>query len=57
MKKNLLIYSDLSKKQLESLKEFYVQKKIDSMSYQALKKYVQEVNAAECEAEFPEGGH
>ncbi len=43
MKKNLLIYSDLSKKQLESLKESYVQKKVESMSYQALKKFVQEV--------------
>ena len=43
MKKNLLIYSDLSKKQLENLKEFYVQKKVESMSHQALKKYVQEI--------------
>ena len=43
MIKNLLIYSDLSKKQLENLKEFYVQKKVESMSHQALKKYVQEI--------------
>ena len=43
MKKNLLIYSDLSKKQLENLKEFYVQKKVESMSHQALKNYVQEI--------------
>ena len=27
MKKKTLIYSDLSKKQLEKLKEFYIQKK------------------------------
>ena len=43
MKKNLLIYSDLSKKQLENLKEFYIQKKVESMSHQALKNYVQEI--------------
>jgi len=43
MKKKSFIYSDLSKKQLESLKEFYVQKKVDSMSHQALKKYVLEI--------------
>ena len=43
MKKKSFIYSDLSKKQLESLKEFYVQKKVESMSHQALKKYVLEI--------------
>ena len=43
MKKKLFIYSDLSKKQLENLKEFYVQKKIESMSNQELKQYVQEI--------------
>ena len=43
MKKKSLIYSDLSKKQLENLKEFYVQKKVDSMSHQELKKYVLEI--------------
>ena len=43
MKKKSLIYSDLSKKQLENLKEFYVQKKVESMSHQELKKYVQEI--------------
>ena len=37
------IYSDLSKKQLENLKEFYVQKKVESMSHQELKKYVLEI--------------
>ena len=40
MKKKSIIYSDLSKKQLENLKELYVQKKIESMSHQELKKYV-----------------
>ena len=43
MKKKSLIYSDLSKKQLENLKESYVQKKVNSMSYQELKKYVLEI--------------
>jgi len=43
MKKKSFIYSDLSKKQLESLKEFYVQKKVESMSYQELKQYVSEI--------------
>ena len=43
MKKKSLIYSDLSKKQLENLKEFYVQKKVNSMSYQELKQYVLEI--------------
>ena len=43
MKKKSIIYSDLSKKQLEKLKEFYVQKKVESMSHQDLKQYVQEI--------------
>ena len=43
MKKKQLIYSDLSKKQLEHLKELYVQKKIESMSHDELKKYVLEI--------------
>ena len=43
MKKKSLIYSDLSKKQLEKLKEFYIQKKVDSMSHQELKQYVLEI--------------
>ena len=43
MKKKSFIYADLSKKQLEKLKEFYVQKKVESMSHQELKKYVQEI--------------
>ena len=40
MKKKSFIYSDLSKKQLETLKELYIQKKFESMSHQELKKYV-----------------
>ena len=43
MKKNSFIYSDLTKKQLENLKELYVQKKIESMSHQELKEYVQDI--------------
>ncbi len=43
MKKKSLIYSDLSKKQLENLKEVYIQKKVESMSHQELKQYVFEI--------------
>ena len=43
MKKKSFIYSDLSKKQLEKLKEFYVQKKVESMSHKDLKQYVLEI--------------
>ena len=43
MKKKPIIYSDLSKKQLEKLKELYIQKKVESMSHQELKQYVQEI--------------
>ena len=43
MKKKSLFYSDLSKKQLETLKELYVQKKVESMSHQELKQYVLEI--------------
>ena len=43
MKKKSFLYSDLSKKQLENLKQFYVQKKVESMSHQELKKYVLEI--------------
>ena len=43
MKKKSIIYSDLSKKQLEKLKEFYIQKKVDSMSHKELKQYVLEI--------------
>ena len=43
MKKKSFIYSALSKKQLEKLKEFYIQKKVESMSYEELKQYVLEI--------------
>ena len=43
MKKKSFIYSDLSKKQLENLKEFYIQKKVESMSHKELEKYVREI--------------
>ena len=43
MKKKSFIYSDLSKKQLENLKEFYIQKKVESMSHEQLKQYVLEI--------------
>ena len=43
MKKKLINYSDLSKKQLENLKELYIQKKIESMSNQELKEFVLEI--------------
>ena len=43
MKKKSIIYSDLSKKQLEKLKEFYIHKKVESMSHQELKQYVLEI--------------
>ena len=43
MKKKSFIYSDLSKKQLENLKEFYIQKKVESMTHQELKQYVKEI--------------
>ena len=43
MKKKSFIYSDLSKKQLENLKELYIQKKVESMSHQELKEFVLEI--------------
>ena len=43
MTKKSTIYSDLSKKQLEHLKELYIQKKVESMSHQELKQYVLEI--------------
>ena len=43
MKKKSITYSDLSKKQLENLKELYIQKKVESMSHQELKQYVLEI--------------
>ena len=43
MKKKPILYSDLSKKQLENLKELYIQKKVESMSHHELKQYVLEI--------------
>jgi len=43
MKKKSITYSDLSRKQLENLKELYIQKKVESMSHQELKQYVSEI--------------
>ena len=43
MKKKSLIHSDLSNKQLQLLKEIYIQKKIDSMSDKELREFVTEV--------------
>jgi len=43
MKKKSIIYSDLSKKQLDILKELYIQKKVESMSHQELKQDVLEI--------------
>ena len=43
MKKKSIIYSDLSKKQLENLKELYIQKKVESMSLQELREYVLDI--------------
>ena len=43
MKKKLIIYSDLSKKQLEHLKDYYIQKKVADMSHSELKEFVLEI--------------
>ena len=43
MKKKSFIFSDLSTKQLEKLKELYIEKKVDSMSHKELKQYVLEI--------------
>ena len=43
MKKKSIVYSDLSKKQLENLKDLYIHKKVESMSHQELKQYVLEI--------------
>ena len=43
MQKKKFIYSDLSKKQLTYLKEFYIQKKVDSMSSKELKDFVRDI--------------
>ena len=43
MKNKPITYSDLSKKQLENLKDLYIQKKVESMSFNELKQYVLEI--------------
>ena len=43
MKKNSITYADLSKKQLQHLKELYIQKKVVSMSHKELKEFVLEI--------------
>ena len=43
MKKKSFTYSDLTKKQLEKLKEFYIQQRVESMSHKELKKFVLEI--------------
>jgi hypothetical protein len=43
MKKKSFIYSDLSKKQINILKELYIQKKVESMSHIELQQYVKEI--------------
>ena len=43
MKKKPINFIDLSKKQLENLKELYIQKKVESMSNQELKIFVLDI--------------
>ncbi len=43
MKNKTLIYSDLSKNQLQHLKEYYIQTKVNSMSNEELKEFVLEI--------------
>ena len=43
MKKKSVAYADLTKKQLEHLKELYIQKKVESMSNNELKEFVLEI--------------
>ena len=43
MKKKSITYEDLSKKQLQHLKELYVQKKVECMSHKELKEFVLEI--------------
>ena len=43
MKKKRIIYSDLSKKQLESLKDYYIEKKVNCMTNEELKEFVKEI--------------
>tara|TARA_Y100000991_G_scaffold181363_1_gene144218 strand:+ start:484 stop:843 length:360 start_codon:yes stop_codon:yes gene_type:complete len=43
MKKKSITYKDLSKKQLQHLKELYTQNKVESMSHKELKEFVLEI--------------
>lgn len=43
MKKKPITYTDLSKEQLEHLKEIYIQKKVECMSQKELKEFVLEI--------------
>ena len=43
MKKKSITYADLSKKQLQHLKELYIQKKVESMSHKELTEFVLEI--------------
>ena len=43
MKKKSITYADLTKKQLEHLKELYIQKKVECMSHEELKQFVLEI--------------
>ena len=43
MKKKTITYNDLSKKQLQHLKEIYIQKKVESMSHKELTEFVLEI--------------
>ena len=43
MKKKSLTHTDLSKKQLQHLKEIYIQKKVECMSDKELKEFVLEI--------------
>ena len=43
MKKKSITYTDLSKKQLQHLKELYIQKKVECMSNKELKEFVLEI--------------
>ena len=43
MKKKSITYADLTKKQLEYLKELYIQKKVECMSHKELKQFVLEI--------------
>ena len=43
MQQKSFSYSDLSNKELESLKDYYIQKKVESMTAQDLKEFVLEI--------------